>query len=149
MDMGSTRTPGIRIRIFRHVFWWWLNCAPDCLQGSKFKFSQIFWGEAHRAPSPDPSPLNLGLRLRFGLCSQLSSASCHRFGLRPKFAPPKFWPGCASETRQWHCQFQTFLMVIPQLTPIRLMRSVRGTMGGRGGYRAPTPLRQQACIDGA
>ena len=89
-----------------------LNCAPDCLQGFKLKFSWIFRGEAHRTPPQISSPLYLSLRPQFGLCPQFSGALRHGFGLCPQFSPPNCWPGCASETRLWHLQFRTFSMVI-------------------------------------
>ena len=60
-------------------------------QGFKYEFSKIFWRGAHRAPSPDPSPLNLGLRPRFELRPQFSGALRPRFGLRPQFLPPNLY----------------------------------------------------------
>ena len=51
------------------------------MHGFKYEFSKFFWGGAHRAPSPDPLPLNLRLHLRF------SGTSHPRFGLRPQFTP--------------------------------------------------------------
>ena len=55
------------------------------MNGFKFDFSKIFWGGAHRAPSPDPSPrFFLGLRPRFGLRPQFSGASRPRLGLRSR-----------------------------------------------------------------
>ena len=54
------------------------------MNGFKFDFSKFFWGGAHRAPSPDPSPrFFLGLRPRFGLRPQFLGASRPRLGLRP------------------------------------------------------------------
>ena len=70
----------------------------------EFDFSKIFWGGAHRAPSPDPSPRffsGFALSSGFALNSQAlrafdSGASRPRFGLRPQLlvgelglAPPK------------------------------------------------------------
>ena len=52
-----------------------LNCATDCLQGLKFKFSQIFLGVACWTPSPYLFPFLSG----FGLCPQFSGTSRHRF----------------------------------------------------------------------
>ena len=50
----------------------------------------IFWGGAHRAPSPDHPLLFLKFRLRFELRPQFSDALRPRFRLRPiRF--PNFW----------------------------------------------------------
>ena len=79
---------------------------PICtkMNDFKFDFSKIFWGVAHRAPSPDPSPrffsgfaLGSGFALNSqALCAFDSGASRPRFGLRPQLlvgelglAPPK------------------------------------------------------------
>ena len=53
------------------------------------KFQKI-WRGAHRASSLDPPLLFLGLRPRFGLCSQISGASRPRFRALPD-SDPNFW----------------------------------------------------------
>ena len=77
------------------------------------KFSEEWLVEL---PPQISSPLCLGSGFA------LNSTSRHRFRLCLQFSPPKFWPGCSSETRLWHLQFQTLSVVIPQ-TPVRLMGS--------------------------
>ena len=53
------------------------------MNGFKFDFSKIFWGGAHRAPSPGPlPPLFLGLRPRFGLRPQFSGFALDTRALR-------------------------------------------------------------------
>ena len=88
------------------------------------KKKQLFWGMAHRAPSPNPTSLYLGLCPWFGLCPQ-----CH------KFASQKFRPGCASETRLWHRHaiFNLFNGDTPNSSQVDGLRGRRG----RSGYRAP------------
>ena len=102
-------------------------CAPNMHQNEWFqvRFLKIFWGGAHRAPSPDPSPVFLWaspsvwaspsilrrfsiLRiefsiLRLGLRSRFSGASRPRFGLRPQLSIGKL--GLAPQINFWirHC----------------------------------------------
>ena len=65
----------------------------------KFDFSKIFWGGAHRAPSPRPlPPFFLGLRPRFGLRPQFSGASRLRLG---RFAPSIRAPPSTFGRRTW------------------------------------------------
>ena len=56
------------------------NYTPECM-ASKYAFLENFWGGAHPAPHHTSPPLNLGLRLWFGLRSQFSGASRPRFTL--------------------------------------------------------------------
>ena len=80
------------------------------LHGFKFKFLKNFWGGAHRAPSPDPSPRFISgcaLGSGFALNSRALRALGSGFALNTRalcaldsgFALnlplPKFWPGCA------------------------------------------------------
>ena len=54
------------------------------MNGFKFEFSKNFWGGAHRAPSPDPSPRFFsGFALGSGFSPQFSGASRIRLGLQP------------------------------------------------------------------
>ena len=73
-----------------HACCHYLKCLPQIrtkINGFKFKFSNIFWGGAHRAPSPDPSPrFFLGLCSRFGPRLQFSGVSRLRLGFRPRFS---------------------------------------------------------------
>ena len=49
------------------------------MNGFKFDFSKIFWGGAHRAPSPDPSPRFFsGFALGSGFA--LNSRALHAIG---------------------------------------------------------------------
>ena len=80
----------------------YLKCLPQIctkMNDFKFDFSKIFWGGAHRAPSPDPSPrFFLGLRPRFGLRPQFSGASRLRLG---RFAPSIRAPPSTFGRRTW------------------------------------------------
>ena len=54
------------------------------MNGFKFDFSKIFWGGAHRAPSPDPSPRffsGFALGSGFALSSQALRAFDSGFAL--------------------------------------------------------------------
>ena len=74
------------------------------MNGFKFDFSKIFWGGAHRAPSPDPSPrffsgfalnsralraLDSGFALDTRALRALDSGSPSTFDWGPWFGPPK------------------------------------------------------------
>ena len=66
-----------------------LNYTPDCAVSSMNFQNSLGRG----SPSPLPrslSPLNLGLRFRFGLRPQISGASRPRYGLHPQFTPDMF-----------------------------------------------------------
>ena len=89
----------------------YFKCLPQIctkMNGFKFDFSKIFWGGAHRAPSPDPSPrffsgfaLGSGFALNSqALCNRASPsilgrfapsiwASPSTFGWKLGLAPPK------------------------------------------------------------
>ena len=56
------------------------------MNGFKFEFSKIFWGGAHRAPSPDPSP-----RYVSGFALGLGFALDPR-ALRALVCPPEIHP---------------------------------------------------------
>ena len=76
----------------------YFKCLPQIctkMNGLKFDFSKNFWGGAHRAPSPDPSPRFLSgfaLGSGFALNSQAlrSQLSIGKLGLAPqnKFLDP-------------------------------------------------------------
>ena len=64
------------------------------LQGFKLKFSKIFWGGAHRDPSPNPSPRSISgfaLGSGFALNSRALRALASGFALN-LLRTPKFWP---------------------------------------------------------
>ena len=75
------------------------------MNGFKFDFSKIFWGGAHRAPSPDPSPVffsGFALGLDFALNSR---ALRPRLGLRPRFSGasrPRFSFGLRPQLSIWN-----------------------------------------------
>ena len=74
---------------------------------SPYEFSKFFWGGAHRAPSPDPSPRSIsGFDRRFsGACIESSSSGCAlNSPLQHGFDKPLSQPRC---TRPEHCFPQT------------------------------------------
>ena len=69
-----------------------ISYTPNCTIPS-YNFEKIS-GEGLTEPTPQtPPPLLLGLRPRFGLRPQISSASHPWLGLRPRIRPPRSQPG--------------------------------------------------------
>ena len=78
------------------IYFKWLPQICTKMSGFKFDFSKIFWGGAHRAPSPDPSPrfssgfaLGLGFALDSRALRALDSGFALNFRLENLVWPPK------------------------------------------------------------
>ena len=70
----------------------------------KFEIPKIFWGGAHRAPSPDPSPRSFsGFALDSGFALKSRALRALDSGFA-RFGPPNFWSVAAPlMALQVHC----------------------------------------------